>query len=138
MLLVSGTLCATCIYQVMLTFENSSFHVGSGCLDENAFADAVIRARKAFDIGQEMGFNFTLLDVGGGFPGADVQDGITFEKVAAVLGPAVDAMFPPEVRVIAEPGRYFVASAFSICTSVIGRRTIESEQGNQYMCKLLF
>ncbi|CDH59070.1 ornithine decarboxylase [Lichtheimia corymbifera JMRC:FSU:9682] len=110
-----------------------SFHVGSGCLDENAFSDAVIRARKAFDIGQEMGFNFTLLDVGGGFPGADVQDGITFEKVAAVLGPAVDAMFPPEVRVIAEPGRYFVASAFSICTSVIGRRTIESEQGNQYM-----
>lgn len=110
-----------------------SFHVGSGCLDENAFADAVIRARKAFDIGQEMGFNFTLLDVGGGFPGADVQDGITFEKVAAVLGPAVDTMFPPEVRVIAEPGRYFVASAFSICTSVIGRRTIESEQGNQYM-----
>lgn len=115
-----------------------SFHVGSGCLDENAFADAVLRARKAFDIGEELGFHFTLLDVGGGFPGADVRDGITFEKVAAVLGPAVDAMFPPEVRVIAEPGRYYVASAFTICTSVIGRRTVlpeEATQETKYMCK---
>ncbi|KAI8388374.1 pyridoxal-dependent decarboxylase [Radiomyces spectabilis] len=104
-----------------------SFHVGSGCLDEHAFSDAVLRARRVFDQGQAMGFNFTLLDVGGGFPGADIQDGITFEKVAAVLGPAVDQLFPPEVRVIAEPGRYFVSSAFTICTHVIGRRTVQTE-----------
>ncbi|KAI9312369.1 pyridoxal-dependent decarboxylase [Dichotomocladium elegans] len=110
-----------------------SFHVGSGCLDEYAFSDAVARARQAFDIGLSKGFNFTLLDVGGGFPGADVQDGITFEKVAAVLGPAVDTMFPPEVRVIAEPGRYFVASAFTVCTGVIGRRTVDAEGENKYM-----
>jgi ornithine decarboxylase len=77
-----------------------------------------------FDEGEELGFNFTLLDVGGGFPGADVQNGITFEKVAAVLGPAVDQMFPRNIRVIAEPGRYYVSSAFTICTHVIARRTI--------------
>lgn len=112
-----------------------SFHVGSGCLDEHAFEDAVVRAREAFDIGQALGFDFSLLDVGGGFPGADVQDGITFEKVAAVLGPAVDTLFPPNVRVIAEPGRYFVASAFTICTGVIGRRTVEADNVNKYMCK---
>ncbi|CDH54372.1 ornithine decarboxylase [Lichtheimia corymbifera JMRC:FSU:9682] len=110
-----------------------SFHVGSGCLDEHAFEDAVVRAREAFDIGHALGFDFSLLDVGGGFPGADVQDGITFEKVAAVLGPAVDALFPPNVRVIAEPGRYFVASAFTICTGVIGRRTVEADNANKYM-----
>lgn len=104
-----------------------SFHVGSGCFDENAFADAVYRARKVFDEGQELGFNFTLLDVGGGFPGADVQNGITFEKVAAVLGPAVDKMFPRNIRVIAEPGRYYVSSAFTICTHVIARRTISRD-----------
>ncbi|KAI8148182.1 pyridoxal-dependent decarboxylase [Fennellomyces sp. T-0311] len=110
-----------------------SFHVGSGCQDEHAFADAVMRARKAFDIGLTMGFNFTLLDVGGGFPGADVQDGITFEKVAKVLGPAVDAFFPSDIRVIAEPGRYYVASAFTICTHVVGRRTVRAESETQYM-----
>ncbi|KAI8987262.1 ornithine decarboxylase [Mycotypha africana] len=104
-----------------------SFHVGSGCLDESAFADAVIRARKVFDQASEMGFHFTLLDVGGGFPGADVKDGITFEKVAAILGPLVDRWFPSSVRVIAEPGRYFVASAFTVCTNIIGKRSSLSE-----------
>ncbi len=39
-----------------------SFHVGSGCFDETAFSDAVVLARKAFDIGEEVGFKFDLLD----------------------------------------------------------------------------
>ncbi|KAG1404489.1 hypothetical protein G6F60_004294 [Rhizopus arrhizus] len=110
-----------------------SFHVGSGCLDASAFGDALLRARRVFDQGEQMGFNFTLLDVGGGFPGNDVKDGITFEKIAAILGPMVDTLFPPEIRVIAEPGRYYVASAFTICANVIGRRTIapKSEQERQ-------
>ncbi|KAI9366199.1 ornithine decarboxylase [Pilaira anomala] len=119
-----------------------SFHVGSGCLDENAFVDAVVRARIVFDQAALAGFNFSLLDVGGGFPGADVKNGITFEKVAAVLGPAVDRLFPSDIRVIAEPGRYYVASAFTICTNIIGRRTVtmpvieeekEAESVEQYM-----
>ncbi|KAL7312272.1 Ornithine decarboxylase [Mucor circinelloides] len=100
-----------------------SFHVGSGCLDENAFGDAVIRAKNVFDQAKSMGYDFKFLDVGGGFPGADVKNGITFEKVAAVLGPIVDRLFPNDVRVIAEPGRYYVASAFTLGTNVIGRRT---------------
>ena len=106
-------------------------------MDENSFADAVVRARWAFDQGEAMGFKFNMLDVGGGFPSGDVTDGITFEKIAAVLGPAVDAMFPSDVRVIAEPGRYYVASAFTVCTHVIGRRTVVTEENEtQYMCKL--
>ncbi|ORZ00431.1 pyridoxal-dependent decarboxylase [Syncephalastrum racemosum] len=112
-----------------------SFHVGSGSTDEYAFEDAVERARKAFDIGAALGFDFKFLDVGGGFPGADVKDGITFEKVAAILGPKVDAMFPQDVQVIAEPGRFYVASAFSVCTHIIGRRTVtnESDTLTKYM-----
>ncbi|OZJ04325.1 hypothetical protein BZG36_03159 [Bifiguratus adelaidae] len=102
-----------------------SFHVGSGCYDEHAFEDAVLRARHVFDLGLELGFDFRFLDVGGGFPGADVQEGITFSKVAAILGPAVDRHFPdPAIRVIAEPGRYYAASAFTLATSIIARRTV--------------
>ncbi|KAI7895727.1 ornithine decarboxylase [Mucor mucedo] len=129
--------------QLDLNIIGVSFHVGSGCLDENAFCDAVISARNVFDQAAAMGFNFTLLDVGGGFPGADVKNGITFEKVAAVLGPVVDRLFPADIRVIAEPGRYYVASAFTICTNIIGRRSvtlppaveeeIEKETPEQYM-----
>ncbi|KAF9170344.1 hypothetical protein BGX21_001482 [Mortierella sp. AD011] len=104
-----------------------SFHVGSGCFDANAFGEAVIRARRVFDQAKEYGFEFNFLDVGGGFPSAHVTEGITFEKVAAILGPTVDSLFGPEIRVIAEPGRYYVGSAFTLATQVIARRTINRD-----------
>lgn len=99
-----------------------SFHVGSGCYDSNAFADAVARARAAFDMGREAGYAFTLLDVGGGFEDA------TFEATAEVLRDALERHFPARdrardgVRLIAEPGRYFVSKAFSLAANVIARR----------------
>ncbi|KAF9395826.1 hypothetical protein CPC16_006699 [Podila verticillata] len=102
-----------------------SFHVGSGCFDAKAFGEAVLRARRVFDLAKkDYGYQFRFLDVGGGFPSAHVTEGITFEKVAAILGTTVDALFGPEVRVIAEPGRYYVGSAFTLATQVIARRTI--------------
>ena len=40
-----------------------SFHVGSGCFDAQAFGDAVILARKAFDIAKkDFGMNLEILD----------------------------------------------------------------------------
>ncbi|KAG0348550.1 hypothetical protein BGZ54_004591 [Gamsiella multidivaricata] len=103
-----------------------SFHVGSGCFDAQAFGEAVIRARRVFDQAIEYGYEFKFLDVGGGFPSAHVKEGITFEKVALILGQTVERLFGPEVRVIAEPGRYYVGSAFTLATQVIARRTIQS------------
>jgi len=100
-----------------------SFHVGSGCFDASAFRDAVVRARKAFDIGASFGYDFELLDVGGGFPG-NRQEGLQREEIASVLGPAVDELFDEKVRVIAEPGRYFVSSAYTIAVNVIAKRTV--------------
>ncbi|KAF9128272.1 hypothetical protein BGW39_005216 [Mortierella sp. 14UC] len=104
-----------------------SFHVGSGCFDANAFGEAVVRARRVFDQARDYGFDFKFLDVGGGFPSAHVTEGITFEKVAAILGPTVDSLFGADVRVIAEPGRYFVGSAFTLATQVIARRTVSTD-----------
>ncbi|KAJ1343392.1 hypothetical protein BSLG_001982 [Batrachochytrium salamandrivorans] len=67
-----------------------SFHVGSGCYDASAFSEAVLLARKAFDIGKALGFDFTLLD--------NLH--------------------------IAEPGRYFVSSAFTLAVNIIARRVV--------------
>lgn len=108
-----------------------SFHVGSGCFDANAFGEAVIRARRVFDQAKAYGFDFKFLDVGGGFPSAHVTEGITFEKVAAILGSTVDAHFESDVRVIAEPGRYYVGSAFTLATQVIARRTIQRDLSDE-------
>ncbi|KAF1987810.1 ornithine decarboxylase [Aulographum hederae CBS 113979] len=96
-----------------------AFHVGSGASDPNAFLKAVKDARCVFDQATDLGFSMHTLDVGGGF----CSD--TFEKMAAVLSDALDAYFPPSVRVIGEPGRYFVAEAFTIACHVIARRSVE-------------
>lgn len=95
-----------------------SFHVGSGCYDSSAFSDAIMRSRAAFDMGKKAGYEFNLLDVGGGFEDA------TFEKTAAVLTDAIDEYFPhrEHIRIIAEPGRYYVSKAFSLATNIIARR----------------
>ena len=98
-----------------------SFHVGSGCFDADAFGDAVVRAREAFELGAAAGYKFSVLDVGGGFEDSN------FERMAAVLRGAVGRWFPDRaaVRVIAEPGRFFVSRAFTLAANVIARRVPE-------------
>ncbi|KAI9274535.1 pyridoxal-dependent decarboxylase [Phascolomyces articulosus] len=106
------------------------FHVGSGCKNPNSYYDAVLRARQVFDQAKSFGFKMELLNVGGGFNESGITEGATFEKAAAVLGPAVDELFPSnDVRVIGEPGRYFVGSAYTLCLGIMGRRRaiIENE-----------
>lgn len=109
-----------------------SFHVGSGCYDANAFRDAVYSARKVFDEAKKVGFSPHLLDVGGGFPGTD--DGVSFEEIAEVLSKSIDRLFPRNVRVIAEPGRFFVSAAFTLAVHVSSRRAIlDSNNEHSFM-----
>ncbi|CAH7688412.1 ornithine decarboxylase [Phakopsora pachyrhizi] len=95
-----------------------AFHVGSGCSDPNSYTEAVGRAKWAFELAAELGFKFNLLDVGGGFGDEN------FSSLAAGLLSGLDEHFPVGcgVRVIAEPGRYFVTKAFELATNIIARR----------------
>lgn len=104
--------------ELKLDVVGVSFHVGSGCYDPSAYSDAIMRARAVFDMGKEAGYTFKLLDVGGGFEDAH------FEQAASVLTEAIDRAFPDRqnLKVIAEPGRFFVSKAFSLAANVIARR----------------
>ena len=93
-----------------------SFHCGSGVSDPSAFTKAVEDARTVFDQAKAVGLNLKVLDVGGGFTGEG------FESMADTLNKALEDNFPPSVRVIGEPGRYYVSSAFTVACQVIGRR----------------
>jgi ornithine decarboxylase len=95
-----------------------SFHVGSGASDPQSFVKAVRDSRTVFDQAASIGYDLRTLDVGGGFSGD------TFEEMAAVLSEALDEYFPPHIRIIGEPGRYYVASAFTLACNVIARRDI--------------
>lgn len=46
-----------------------SFHVGSGCGEPASFRRAIAASRKLFDFAETLGFDFSLLDLGGGYPG---------------------------------------------------------------------
>lgn len=99
-----------------------SFHVGSGAQDPESFTAAVQDSRKVFDQAADLGYNLKTLDVGGGFSGD------SFEAMADVLSKALDEHFPPSVRIIGEPGRYYVASAFSLACHIISRRPIRDPE----------
>ncbi|KAI4594931.1 Ornithine decarboxylase [Pestalotiopsis sp. 9143b] len=96
-----------------------SFHVGSGASDPLAFLKAVQDAAHVFKQAASFGFDLKTLDVGGGFCGE------TFEAMAHTLREALDEYFPPTVNIIAEPGRYYVSTAFTIACNIIARRTIQ-------------
>lgn len=102
-----------------------SFHVGSGVEEAKAFSYAVKQAKDAWELAVNMGFAMSLLDVGGGFPGQDSSP-ITFEEIADVLKAALDCHFPEGcgAQIIAEPGRYFVASAFTLTCNIIAKRAV--------------
>eukprot|EP00050_Salpingoeca_kvevrii_P017636 m.66941 g.66941 ORF g.66941 m.66941 type:complete len:462 (-) comp7646_c0_seq3:512-1897(-) len=110
-----------------------SFHVGSGCLDASAYTDACIAARRVFDEAEELGLKLTLLDVGGGFSGNDASGPVSFKDAATVLNAAIDQYFPMDmgVRIIAEPGRYYVHTAVTLATNIIAKRVIDGSASNE-------
>ncbi|KAG5335187.1 hypothetical protein C0989_001966 [Termitomyces sp. Mn162] len=95
-----------------------SFHVGSGCYDPSAYTNAILRARTVFDMGKEAGFLFNLLDIGGGFEDA------LFEQAAGFVTRAINEYFPDRqaLKIIAEPGRFYVSKAFKLAANIIARR----------------
>ncbi|XP_051245115.1 ornithine decarboxylase [Dicentrarchus labrax] len=102
-----------------------SFHVGSGCTESSAFKQAIADARHVFDIASLLGFQMSLLDIGGGFSGRD-DVGVKFEEVSEVINGALDEYFPSdsELEIIAEPGRYYVESSFTLAANVIAKRVV--------------
>ncbi|KAF6227068.1 hypothetical protein HO133_008509 [Letharia lupina] len=102
-----------------LNVTGVSFHVGSGASDPQSFDKAVRDARIVFDQAADVGYNLKTLDVGGGFSGD------LFESMADVLSKALDENFPTSVRIIGEPGRYYVASAFTLACNIIARRDFQ-------------
>ena len=103
-----------------------SFRVGSGCTDVKAFDIAIARAREVFDIGSDNGYKLDLLDLGGGFPGTETATGLSFAAFAQQINLSLATYFPeessPDLRVIAEPGRYFCSASHTLILNVIAKR----------------
>lgn len=106
-----------------------SFHVGSGAQETGVYTRAIRLCRALFTLAADAGHRAChLLDVGGGFPGASSS---SIQEVAQVINAAIDSEFCGcPVRVIAEPGRYFAAAAYTLAAMVHAKREIISKEGD--------
>lgn len=102
-----------------------SFHVGSGCVDADSYYNSIKRSREVFDIAKKIGYNFSILDIGGGFPGS-YDEAATFLKMSERIKVALDDFFSDikTLRVIAEPGRFFATSTLTHVVRVTGKKSI--------------
>lgn len=113
--------------ELQLDVVGVSFHVGSGCMSAQSFADAVSNAHEVFQEAAKVGYYLTMLDLGGGWPGT--EDGtINFPEIANHIRPLLDELFPPEVQIIAEPGRYFVAESHTLVVNVFAKRIVQNKE----------
>ena len=87
-----------------------SFHVGSLCTSPSAYQDALARCAELFSYADSIGHHFTLLDIGGGFPGQKETDTL-FESLSVGVTEALNKHFSsskyPDLNIIAEPGLIF-------------------------------
>ena len=107
-----------------LNIMGVSFHVGSGCEDENVYKTALMDCRKVYDMAKELSFDINLIDIGGGMPGDDNEK---FIRMAGVINSGIEEYFnDTNVSFISEPGRFFVTSAYTMVTSVINKKIIKN------------
>jgi ornithine decarboxylase len=97
-----------------------SFHVGSGCKDPQQFREATEQAYNCLKDIRAEGHAATTIDIGGGF-----MSGPLFNQTAAAIQPLLHNIcsINPEVRFIAEPGRFFAASSHDLFVRVIGKKS---------------
>jgi ornithine decarboxylase len=96
-----------------------AFHVGSQCLEPDAYARAMALAGEAI---ANCGVPVDIVDVGGGFPVSypDMEPPPRADYIAAIEAGA--AALPAGVRLWAEPGRALVAGGGSVVVQVQLRR----------------
>ena len=104
-----------------LEVEGLSFHVGSQCTNVQNYSQALHLAAGIFAEAKTRGFDLKLLDIGGGFP-AHYDDTVpAFKSLAETINAELDRLFPEPIEILAEPGRFLVASAVTAVAQIIGK-----------------
>jgi ornithine decarboxylase len=104
-----------------LEVEGLSFHVGSQCTNPHNYNQALHLAAGIFEEAKARGFDLKLLDIGGGFPAHYDATVPPFTKVAKMINTELDRLFPQSIEILAEPGRFLVASAATAVAQIIGK-----------------
>ncbi len=114
-------------FNIGLKVEGISFHVGSQCTNFDNFTEALAITSVIFHNARKKGFNVNLIDIGGGFPVPYDPQVPEFEKLAAILNSEFKRLFPDDIEILAEPGRFIVATAATLVSEIIGKARREGK-----------
>jgi ornithine decarboxylase len=105
-----------------LTVEGISFHVGSQTTNFENYVQALSLTASIFKEAKDRGYTkMNLVDIGGGFPAPYDASVKPFKELAKVINTELERLFPKDIQILAEPGRFLVASAGYAVSKVIGK-----------------
>ena len=105
-----------------LVVEGLSFHVGSQTTNFENFVQAINLAADIFKEAKERGYTkMNLLDIGGGFPAPYDASVKPFSVLAKKINAELERLFPKDIQILAEPGRFMVATAGIAVSKIIGK-----------------
>jgi len=111
-----------------LTVEGISFHVGSQTTNFDNYVQALSLTANIFQEAKNRGYTkMNLVDIGGGFPAPYDATVKPFRELAKVINSEITRLFPKEIQILAEPGRFLVASAGYAVSKVIGKAVRDSK-----------
>jgi ornithine decarboxylase len=112
-----------------LTVEGLSFHVGSQSTNFSNYVAALELSAAIFEEAHARGYpQVKILDIGGGFPAPYDKHVRPFRDLAKTINTELKRLFPKEVEILAEPGRFLVATAATSVAGIIGKAVRDGKQ----------
>jgi ornithine decarboxylase len=108
-------------FRIGLVVEGLSFHVGSQCTNFDNFVQALNIASAVMDEARSRGHEIKILDIGGGFPVPYDAHVKPFPALARRINTEIDRLFAKDIEILAEPGRFLVATAATAISRIIGK-----------------
>ncbi len=102
-----------------------TFHVGSQANDTTAWIKAIERATMVVQMALDAGIKLKVMNIGGGFPVEYTAGTVPIHELAVSINTAIDQVRAqyPDLRIIAEPGRFITAESAVIVSTIIGKET---------------
>lgn len=108
-------------FDMGMVVEGISFHVGSQCTNFDNYTVALQMTAELFNDSRKKGYKMNIVDIGGGFPVPYDPRVPEFKELAEILNSELTRLFPEDAEIIAEPGRFIVATAGSLVSEIIGK-----------------
>jgi ornithine decarboxylase len=108
-------------FEMGLVAEGLSFHVGSQCTNFQNFVQALEISAAVMKEAESRGHKLKILDIGGGFPAPYDRHVKPFSQLAKKINAEINRLFPDDIQIVAEPGRFLVATAATSVARIIGK-----------------